>query len=225
MRSGTCYTDINAKKHIIALIPFVRNLIEYWIDKSINKFWGIDTDFLFLTNLIHLKNNTKDITFWNLKIVYKEYLWNDDFDICINDNDKVYDLICEIANNHISDSDMNLEDKIILAIAIRLEAERFMKQEINNSTHTFNWKKRRTLYTWNNVDYINYINSWTNQTRLLFNGFEQIWDKKKIKVLESVNIMTPENIHLNSFMYEPILDMDIIELKLLYGKIKALFQL
>jgi len=34
--------------------------------------------------------------------------------------------------------------------------------------------------------------------------------------------MTPENIHLNSFMYEPILDMDIVELKNLYEKVKTL---
>ena len=34
--------------------------------------------------------------------------------------------------------------------------------------------------------------------------------------------MTPENIHLNSFMYQPILDMDIIELKNLYSKVKDL---
>lgn len=34
--------------------------------------------------------------------------------------------------------------------------------------------------------------------------------------------MTPEQIHLNSFMYEPILDMDIVELLNLYHKIKKL---
>lgn len=34
--------------------------------------------------------------------------------------------------------------------------------------------------------------------------------------------MTPENIHLNSFMYEPLLDMDIQELLNLYSRVKAL---
>ena len=51
---------------------------------------------------------------------------------------------------------------------------------------------------------------------------KQFGDKDIIKVLEKVNIMTPENIHLNSFMYEPILDMDIVELLNLY-KIVAKF--
>lgn len=32
--------------------------------------------------------------------------------------------------------------------------------------------------------------------------------------------MTPENIHLNSFMYEPILDMSIDELQTLYNELK-----
>jgi hypothetical protein len=34
--------------------------------------------------------------------------------------------------------------------------------------------------------------------------------------------MTPENIHLNSFMYEPILDMGIVELENLYDKVCGL---
>ena len=34
--------------------------------------------------------------------------------------------------------------------------------------------------------------------------------------------MTPENIHLNSFMYEPIMDMDISELIRLYHQVKEL---
>ena len=40
--------------------------------------------------------------------------------------------------------------------------------------------------------------------------------------MEEVNIMTPENIHLNSFMYEPILDMDISELLNLYQKVQGM---
>ena len=38
---------------------------------------------------------------------------------------------------------------------------------------------------------------------------------------ENKNI-TPQNIHLNSFMYEPILDMSSDELKKLYDEIKNL---
>jgi hypothetical protein len=34
--------------------------------------------------------------------------------------------------------------------------------------------------------------------------------------------MTPENIHLNSFMFEPILDISDCHLKELYNKIKLM---
>ena len=39
--------------------------------------------------------------------------------------------------------------------------------------------------------------------------------------MERVNLMTPENIHLNSFMYEPILDMSADHLVNLYNDIKS----
>jgi hypothetical protein len=51
-------------------------------------------------------------------------------------------------------------------------------------------------------------------------------DKSKqdtIKLLEQVVIMTPENIHLNSFMYEPILDMSDWHLKELHNKMSVLY--
>jgi hypothetical protein len=41
-------------------------------------------------------------------------------------------------------------------------------------------------------------------------------------VLDRVALMTPENIHLNSFMYEPIIDMGEGPLRTLYKDIKAL---
>jgi hypothetical protein len=62
------------------------------------------------------------------------------------------------------------------------------------------------------------------QTGILFERYKREFKQDQaqdavIKTLESVVIMTPENIHLNSFMYEPILDMGIDELKKLYDKV------
>ena len=43
---------------------------------------------------------------------------------------------------------------------------------------------------------------------------------KEIKtILEEVLIMTSENIHINSFMYEPIIDMSLEYLIKLYNKV------
>lgn len=41
-------------------------------------------------------------------------------------------------------------------------------------------------------------------------------------VMDRVVLMTPENIHLNSFMYEPILDMSDEHLRRIYEQVKAL---
>jgi hypothetical protein len=66
-----------------------------------------------------------------------------------------------------------------------------------------------------------------NQTGKLFqryrNEFQSDSSKiDRIKTLEQVNLMTPENIHFNSFMYEPILDMSDSHLRKLYTDLKNL---
>lgn len=40
-----------------------------------------------------------------------------------------------------------------------------------------------------------------------------------LEIIDKVNLMTPENIHINSFMYEPILDMSNEHLKELYKNV------
>lgn len=43
------------------------------------------------------------------------------------------------------------------------------------------------------------------------------------KIVEQVLIMTSENIHINSFMYEPLIDMSLDELKKLYEDVSHEF--
>ena len=91
-----------------------------------------------------------------------------------------------------------------------------MIQQILNYTGQLSWKKNKENYVGTNKEFLDFAQSNKNQTRELFNGFKQFGDNEKIKILNEVNIMTPEHIHINSFMYEPILDMDILELHRLY---------
>jgi len=67
---------------------------------------------------------------------------------------------------------------------------------------------------------------YSRQTRKLYDKIksDNLCSHDELKILESVNIMTPENIHLNSFMYEPILDMGLNELKDLYTKVSYFSQ-
>jgi hypothetical protein len=96
---------------------------------------------------------------------------------------------------------MDLENKIVLAIAIRLKAEEFMIKKISDDSY---WKSITK-----------------NQTSTLIKRYKTDSPKEiaKIELLEQVNLMTPENIHVNSFMYEPILDMSNEHLKKLYSDI------
>ena len=89
-------------------------------------------------------------------------------------------------------------------MAIRLLAEKFMVARINDQTF---------------VDGIT-----SNQTGRLFGRFKKDFatETGAIRTLENVVLMTPEQIHVNSFMYEPILDMSDDHLRKLLGNVKKL---
>lgn len=201
-RPFTNWMSSLTNKNVVALIPYVRNLIEFGIDKKINDIPEIDSDELFLTNLIHIKDHTEAITMGSLKKVFKEYIGKDNFIENSDDSKKVYEIIEDVSND-IGYTDVKLENKIVLSIGSRLKAEKHMLDKFSQA----------------NIQ-VPAINS--NQTRRLFDIYCPLGDDHSKKILDKVNIMTPECIHLNSFMYEPIIDMDIIELKSLYDQIKNL---
>lgn len=195
---------INNPKIFISSIPFIRNIIEY-IEGQDN------SNYKLLTNLLHYKtitknqiNGTEDIYVSDLISIFSNY-WNvTNKQLTINSNKKVIDLIFETANNIIQEGTINeviLENKIVLSIAIRHKAEIYMINKINNKQITDNIEK--------------------NQTRELMNYMDfNMPNGKEVKtILEEVLIMTSENIHINSFMYEPIIDMSVEYLIKLYNKI------
>lgn len=177
----------------LASIPFLRNIVEYTIGEN-------SDGYLKLTNLMHFKENTKEITLNDLKPIFKEFL-----KININRREplKIYDLIFDEADIILEDesSTVELESKIVLSMAIRLIADEFM---INNINFNFSFN--------------------SNQTRKLFNQFRKEHEDKQeiIEILDKVNLVTPEYLHLNSFMYEPLIDTDINDLKDIYRKIKEI---
>ena len=99
---------------------------------------------------------------------------------------------------------INFENKIVLSIAIRLAAEKFMINQINNSTLV--------------------ANITANQTGTLYTEYKRVSSNQatELKLIERVLLMTPQNIHLNAFMYEPIVDMSDEHLRLLYQDIQAM---
>lgn len=206
------------KKNVLALIPFIRNLVEFGCDQNISK---TGNDFIFLTSLLHEKADSHTITFGQLLPLYQAYDGISTFKTDIQMSEFVLDSLYRVCDA-ITVTDTLLENKIILAMAIRHKAEEYMIREIQQFQGQISWKDRRQTYSGKNIDFLTAIAGMTNQTRELFNGYKQFGSLESLSILNEVNIMTPENIHLNSFMYEPLLDMDVAELFDLYTRIKHL---
>lgn len=206
------------EKYIFALLPFVRNLIEFGVDQNIS---NTGEDFLLLTSLLHEKQDSNNITFGDIEPLYKHYAGVSQFDSSVGQTVPVLSKLYSVCDN-ITTSDTKLENKIVLSIGIRHKAEEYMIRQILNYTDRLLWRKNGQNYSGSNTEFMHFIENNGNQTRELFNGFKQFGDDEKIKALNEVNIMTPEHIHVNSFMYEPILDMDIVELYRLYQTINSL---
>lgn len=198
--------------NVLALIPFVRNIIEYTVkDYSKNK------DYLLLTSLLHIKHETNNIIFNDLLDIYNRCLNIDTFKSDIELDRKVCEALYKEADK-VTTVDCDLEYKLLLAMAIRHKAERFMFNVLENRPEPITWNERRESFD----EFCNYLDNANNQTRELYSVVKQFVPKRTIEILDEVNIMTPENIHLNSFMYEPLLDMDIQELLNLYSRVKNL---
>jgi hypothetical protein len=180
---------------LIASIPFVRNIAEYSDDSD---------SFTKLTSLLHIKSDTHSLKISDIEDIHKGVLKNHTNLDLPNKDKLVTDVIFEEADRITGDEgeQIDLEGKIVLAIAIRLKAEEHMISSINDQ------------------EFVDSINS--NQTFKLYRKYVELGlgDNARLDLLGQVNLMTPENIHINSFMYEPILDMSNKSLVGLYESTK-----
>lgn len=64
-----------------------------------------------------------------------------------------------------------------------------------------------------------------NQTQVLYKAYKEHFpDSPSLNILDRVNLMTPENIHINAFMYEPLIDMSINHLVQLFEDLNRLLE-
>jgi len=182
---------------LIASIPFVRNLIEFKEGQS-------STDFKLLTSLMHVKSDSNAITISQVKTIYDKTITSVGLN-SYNAMDKVNLIINEELKRLMNDSipqGINLEEKIVISLGIRLKAENYMLSKITDKSE---------------------IKS--NQTGKLFERFKKEFigiKDAEIRILDRVNLITPENIHVNSFMFEPIIDLSIDHLTKLYNELDSL---
>lgn len=180
----------------VACIPFIRNILEYTKGED-------DPEYMKLTSLLHWKSDTSSITQQDLDSIFNgafgsEGSWP-------SPADSVADLVIAQANLALkADEGANFENKIVLSIAIRLLSESHMVAALADPDFTDNIQ--------------------ANQAQALLKAYKNRGHGsiETREVLDGVVLMTPENIHVNSFMYEPIIDMSDAHLRRLYTDVLKL---
>ncbi len=190
--------DSENDKDFFALIPFVRNLIEYTsfqADKNNN--------YIKLTNCLHMKKDTKNIQIQEISKIFDSVFGTERKKKKIEDNSKLYfQAIYDIAEEIYNDKDRNhieLQNKIIFSIVIRLKSEEWMLNKLNQEFESTN-----------------------NQTRELYDAIKKELSDDEKRIIQKVLMITPENIHINSFMFEPILDISLDHLYTCFEEVKKL---
>ncbi len=191
--------DSQEDKDFFALIPFVRNLIEYTRLQA-----SKDNDYIKLTNCLHMKKDTKDIQIQDISKIFDSVFGTERKKKKIEeDNSKLYfKTIYNIAEKIYNDKNPNhieLQNKIVFSIVIRLKAEEWMLNKLNQEFESTN-----------------------NQTRELYDAIKKELSDDEKRIIQKVLMITPENIHINSFMFEPILDISLDHLYTCFEEVKKL---
>jgi hypothetical protein len=185
---------------VCASIPFVRNLIEYTKGED-------DPDYLKLTSLLHWKSDTESILVGHFLEIYNRLFGT--MHSSRRDADTVKDVLFACADtikNQDTDEGLCLEDKVLMSIAIRLKAEIFLTTKIRVLTSDSEyWCQSKKQF---------------GKLMIKFQSLSH--NASELKTLEKVSLTVSSNIHLNSFMYEPILDLSIEHLTQLYNEVCAL---
>ncbi|WP_395057825.1 hypothetical protein [Flavobacterium sp.] len=195
----------SCEKSFISCIPFVRNLIEYTIGTK-------NTNYSVLTSLLHIKpvnevdgiKATKEITTGEVLTIFNSIFGLTE--TLPDVNTKVYDLVISIAEDIIlkNEAVLDLKSKLCLSIAIRYKAEDYIINNVTNPNFHANIQSKET-------------GKIIGQYKTEFPE-----NKNEIEIFDRVNLMTAENLHLNSFMYEPLMDLSEDHLRTLYNDVSSL---
>ncbi|MCM1169647.1 MAG: hypothetical protein NC324_06890 [Bacteroides sp.] len=193
--------DVNTS-NFICMIPFVRNIVEYTEGS------GSD-DYMTLTNCLHLMDRTEGLTDKIIDEVIRHHIKNPKYNYTAT-GDNLLNLIYREAESIVQfqndEENLRIENKVVLSIAIRLKAETYIKGQLlalGETEETLKSTKNQT-------------NQWIGKMKKVYPSHPNL------KTLERVNMMTPECIHLNSFMFEPLIDMSIRHLVQLYKDVDGL---
>ncbi|HPF82589.1 MAG TPA: hypothetical protein PLV83_00240 [Bacilli bacterium] len=145
-----------------------------------------------LDNCLHYKESTKNIIISDIKKFFPEIKFSG------NGADNYLNLIYKLADDVNLSNQYDIIPKTILSIACRLKIEEKIIGD--------NFKLIENIET--------------NQLSQLKDKYKEELDPIILELIERVQISTPEFIHCNSFMYEPLIDIDGKYLLEIYNDIK-----
>lgn len=184
---------------LIASIPFARNIIEYTQGKN-------SDDYMTLTKMLHIKKDSLKLKIKELNQILSRTF--DNINLPEESPDSIYKIVIDNAENCLRKTgELELDGKVVLSMASRLLAERYMMNKLSNES-------------------LEKLKNQSNQTSgmvELYKSENQHGRKDVMDMLDDILLKTPENIHLNAFMYEPIIDLGSEELKDLFRRAKAVF--
>lgn len=196
--------NITQRKAFIACIPFARNIIDYT--------HGDTNEYKLLTACLHLKNNeykTKGLTLAHILTIVKDVFKaaKDKAAKMTFASDNYWDAIMQEAEDIMNDNnDIDIVNKLVLSIAIRLKGEEYMNGQLTEAQKQ-EIKERGNL---------------TSATLTVFKKYHIADKEAECLILDRVLMLTSENIHINNFMFEPLVDISILHLKQLYNEVKKL---
>lgn len=201
-------THLDDTPNLIASIPFARNIIEY--TRGTN-----DPDYLKLTQMLHWRDGTDKINMGDLLDVLTRTFSSEKMQAeCAHKReDAIFDTIVrEACACSKARRENTLEEKIVLSIAIRLLAERLLVRRLRGGAAP-PITDRITIHKWIRERRQSLEEQAKEGGRSLTED-----ESAELESLDQVALMTPEIIHINSFMYEPILDMPSDSMGSLYRK-------
>lgn len=183
----------------IALIPFARNLVEFRAGQD-------DSVYKKLTKCLHIMSDKLTIADIHSDISNNTGVSTVPFEQTKDIHSAIIETAKDLANNN--GDDFDLHNNISLAIGIRLIIERYIIKKLTPE------------------EYTNIQIKENNQTRELIkiykNNKTDTEKEIKLKLMNNASVMVDGSIHLNSFMYEPLIDMGTWELKDMFKEAESL---
>lgn len=193
---------VTQRRNFIACIPFVRNIIEYTYKEGDKA-----QDYKDLTLCMHLKDDTPKVKFSDLIPIFNRVIKNtEDKAFAFGTDNYLTALMDEAEAILVDPNEVEIVNKLVLSIAIRIKAEEYM-QGVLDEAQLSEIKPNRNR---------------TGELLRVMKKYHLSDMEDQCLEMNKVLMLTSENIHFNNFMFEPLVDISILHLKDLYNEVKAL---